>query len=811
MMNSKNIRKSARYAILVLLGIYGLTSGVGVPFLPGVELTMASYVLLGIALLLVVTDLVSQRVKGAVFIVAQSARKFGFWLLVGLLLNSLTVELGLLAIRWAAAPSLGTFESLLQPGFEFLGIFGSLIFALFVVLGLISTVVLVFKLTGWSPVETNPEYIGGIGYKQQLASALILVGIGGVLASQSGSGIILVIALQFLVVPAAVGALAHIAAVAVRIFGRHPWRETVSEILWGVGLVVVIFSLLGGIEGAYLQISNLLFTVESQESIGRYFTLISNSGLWVAAFLLADTLVGALSIHMFNNRKWRFVEVVGADPYILRRLLRNTGLLLTLTFVLVAPSGVVATMIDVDFGALAIGAYGMILAITVSRVVELFFRTRMGVLVSSMVAWIGVGLFAALVLSNLPALVETVSNIPNLAGIAEGALPYALIAANASWWLIGGIAIVGFVKIARSIDIVAGRAGAPTLLAAVGFVGIGWMSWAVADAFSVIGPGFRLAGAIALGATFGGAISLLATLFVGTSGSVAPHFAGWLADSRFRAINIGGFVVVYILVLRSAIFDVFAYAMLIEWIAVALVTTYVARRTWMLGRALGERGNSEAPSAEWVSHSQTIDFVEDPALSKLLGEYSAFVNHDSRTALVTRLSTVMWASGKSYEEILLVVSQMLGVRAMNNAQRFRLIRKYLLLQNVDDSTYQSDTRESALNSIGIALEESANVPGSGSLRSDFDVLEMISKGEQVFIETSDQSQLVATYCVASWSDGADRSSIGKILDPLTRYERPAVPWYRFGPFRRGWDVVAREDRLRTVNQLRNAMAVGGTA
>jgi hypothetical protein len=89
--------------------------------------------------------------------------------------------------------------------------------------------------------------------------------------------------------------------------------------------------------------------------------------------------------------------------------------------------------------------------------------------------------------------------------------------------------------------------------------------------------------------------------------------------------------------------------------------------------------------------------------------------------------------------------------------------------------------------------------------------ELISRGEKVFVETSDQSQLIATYCVAIWQEGADRQSIVKMIEPLAQYDDPSLPWYHIGPLKRRFHETAREIRNRTVQDLRQSAALGGTS
>jgi hypothetical protein len=231
----------------------------------------------------------------------------------------------------------------------------------------------------------------------------------------------------------------------------------------------------------------------------------------------------------------------------------------------------------------------------------------------------------------------------------------------------------------------------------------------------------------------------------------------------------------------------------------------------VLGKDMGQPGNVETPAADWVSHDQTVDFVEEAALSKLMGEYSAFLENDHRSTLVTRLSTVMWESGRPYDDILGVVSQLLGKRSTGDLRDLKSFWRIPFRGSSAASASHQEARRGAFKSIGEVLETPFERSGAGSIRTADHLKNLITECEQTFVDTSDQSQLVTTCCVTIWSDGADRAFIARVLEPLARYTEPLAPWYRIGPLKRSWDAATRENRIRTVENLRQAMAVGGLA
>ncbi|HBO89969.1 MAG TPA: hypothetical protein DD460_04405 [Acidobacteria bacterium] len=793
----------------ILLGLFGFVwmfavsyedFGWAVPFAP-------EYVLIAISVFLLVMDLVKRKTAGKIHIAMTGIRTFGKWSLVGFFFNTITVVLGLLANGWTASGTINPIQSAFLSVFELFGLHGAKIFFLFLLIGVIAGLRDALRLAGWSLVNADPNYITARSYKRQMFSALLLIGMAAVLwVSVMLAGPVMDLTeigviLESLAVAISIGAATHVGSIVVRIFGRPPWRETASDVIWGLGLVIVAFIVGNEIGTAY--------SGGVETTVGRYVVMLGQMSMWIGVFFTVDMVVGAFSIHMFNTRQGWFISSFGSDPLVFRQLLRNSGKMFFLAFVLVHNGGLVSTMIDINFGALAYGAYALIISILVARVIELLAVSRTGLLVSGTIVWLGVGLFAAITLVNLPAVIEVLGTIPNLANFADSALPYALSISASSWWLVAGIAIVGFGKTARTFDIVSGRPGVPTLMAAVGFVVVGWAVWAVTDAFTVLGPGFKIAGAVVLGVTFGGAFSLLATFFTEGTPWMVSNPAGWIANSRFRAMNIGGIAAAYLLVVRSVMFDVFVYATLVEWIAIGFISVYITRRIWTFGRELGEPGNSAVPSEDWVSHDQSIDFIDDVVLSKLIREYRNFIERDQRTDLITRLSTVMWESGRSYDDIVKVVSQMFTSRPSQVSWQDRFKRRLSLSQTVDNlSTYQK-LREDALQSVRSVLESSSGTLASHSRPSEDMLRELIAEAEKIFVDRSDQSQLVATYCVAIWSKGTDRHSITEILTTLAQYDDPSASWYHVGPLKHRWDAATREIRTRTVKDLRQTVAFGG--
>ena len=198
-------------------------------------------------------------------------------------------------------------------------------------------------------------------------------------------------------------------------------------------------------------------------------------------------------------------------------------------------------------------------------------------------------------------------------------------------------------------------------------------------------------------------------------------------------MNIGGIAAAYLLVVRSVMFDVFVYATLVEWIAIGFISVYITRRIWTFGRELGEPGNSAAPPVDWVSHDQSIDFIDDVVLSKLIREYRNFIERDQRTDLITRLSTVMWESGRSYDDIVKVVSQMFANRFSQGSWRHRFMGRLSLTQTADDLSDYQQFREDALRSVEAVLELSPDGSAAHSLPTEDALRKLILEAETVFV------------------------------------------------------------------------------
>ena len=791
----------------VLLGIFAL---VGVVLAETTEVpyfdagpVRPEYVLITLSVFLLVMDLAKRQLKGRIHTVLSGIQTLGKWTLTGLFFNSLTVVFGLLAQSWARSQSINPIQSVFLPAFELLGLHGSKIFFLLLIIGVVIVIRDTLRVTDWSLIKDDQKYISARSYKTQMLWVLVLVGASisfwGLFTALS-SVIVLTTMLWPLVISISIGALLHIASIVIRIFSRHSSKETSSDALWGLAFVIMALFGFSGVELAYSE--------GTSTAASQYVLMMVNMIKWLGVFFIFDTLIGAFSLQMYNTQQGWFVSGLGNETLLLRKLFRNSGKMFFLAYVLVQGGGPVSIMIDINFGTLAYAAYGLITAILVARVIELFYVSRNGLLLSGGIIWGGIGLFTAMMLVNLPAVIQVLGTIPNIANFSDSALPYALSISAASWWLVSGIAIVGFGKTARTLDIVSGRPGLPTMMAAIGFVLIGWSMWAVADAFTTLNPSFRIVGAVVLGITFGGALSLLATFFIEGTPSLISHPVNWLSSSRFRAMNIGGIVAAYLLVGRSVMFDVLAYAPLVEWIAVAFISIYITRRAWTLGRELGAPGNSTVPPADWVSHDQSIDFIEDDVSSRLINLNIDFIERGQRTALITRLTTVMLESGRSYEDIVKVVSQIFLDRPSKVSRRTRFTQRFSLRRDNDEISAYKQIRMEAFKVIGAVLESEPDRSVVNSFPSENELTKLITAGEKIFVESSDQTQLITTYCVAIWNQGIDRQSISNTLNTLAQYDDLAPPWYQIGPLERRWNNVAREIRARTVQDLRQTVPLG---
>jgi hypothetical protein len=806
------LRQKIGYVSVIVVGIMSLPVISGSLLIVSVDHSLSSQVLIGLGLFLFVTKLIVSRSDSRLIqITTTGVGVFGKWVITGFLINTLTVVMGLLAIRWGGLQALNLFQSALRPLFEVMGVYGPVVLALFAAIGLLRTVRVVMSAGGWSLVRRATDSVSGVGYKRQFITSLIFAGVALVLTLLASTNLLLPAVFQYLVIPAAVASVCHFLATLAWLFIRPPWRESLAEMLWGAGLAVFVYVGLSGLSTAYLAVADLTIPVESRESLGEYVNMLAALGIWVSSFIVIDSILGVASMHLYNsNRQW-FVDSVGVNPSILRSLWRSGALMILLTFVLVDRSGLLAIMVDIDFGGLAIAAYGMIGAVILGRMIELFVRSKLGVLISSAVTWVGIGIFAGHLLTSAPAIVQTLSSMPNLANFADGALPYANAVSEASWWLLVAVATVGVVRTARSIDVITGTAGVPTLLAVIGFTIVGWASWAVAGAFSELGTGFRLVGAIVLGATFGGSISLVATFFSAQPSSLMTHFASWLGASRFRAMNIGGFASAYVLIIRAALFDSLEFALLIEWIAIAVLSTYTARRIAFFGREICAPGDQAAPPQAWSRHDQSIDFVEETDLMKLTGDWAAFVDGELRPVLLSRVSAAMWESGRSFDDILKIATILYSRRQLENDSTgvFGLWR-YLPLRRSGGSKQGNEKRETLLAQVIAVMGETDPSSISDAQVDLIGVAKLVSDGESLFVEESDQSLLVAASSVAAWGNGVDQSTIVRLLEPVANYSPVDRAWYRIGPLKKKWNNMIREERRHTADQLRLAFEVGGT-
>ena len=802
------MRKAFLAAVVVFAGLIVLPILARTVLLTGIDFSMSINVLYAIAGVIVIFDIGGLLAPVKWKPVTESLRTIGMWALSGLFLNTLTVAVGLLALMWDGVDSLPLLQSMLQPVFEFAGVVGPVFFIGFVIIGLVKGT---RGLVAWIDrmvFDDADGFFRGADYKKLLMVGVLAFGMAVIAGRRSLVGDDVVNALSYLVIPVGAVGVLHITGALVKIFGRDPWKEAAAELMRGVGLAVLAYVALTGISAPVDVITARGWGSDVAETLAVYSRMVSGLGIWVAAYIGSSTLLQAFSMYVTREDLPWFYERLGDEPGILGRFLAGGAVMMALVFVLFDSSGLLATSSKVNLGSLALPAYGMICAVILSRYIELLWLNGKGVALAGFVEWVGIGQFVAILLTNLPSVIETLGYFPVIGGLASGMLPIANAVSDAAWWFVAAFAIAGLTRVAGRLEVMQSRAGLATLVSAISFVAFGWVGWAVADAFATFGPGYSLLGAILLGTTAGASLSLLARYVSEYPNLLVATLARWLSESRFRAMNMGGFLAAYLLMLRPTVVDAFVYAGLLEWVIVALLALYISRRTWSVSQDLSAPEALALAPENWTHHRQKIDEVPEAEINQVFQLQDMFIDDGEVATLAMRCSVALWDHGASIEEIAVAIDPLLSTDTTAEHGFMRVLTSVLPGSAARREEIEQERRRRVLSELSVLIEEmAASISRSRRSRAaSIDIDEVIQEPAAQFIQDTNLAGLFAASIALMWSSGAKRSFVSNIVGPLAAYRDADLPWYAVGPLRKRNLRASREKRSLYMSGLHHALA-----
>jgi len=797
-----DVRTIAFALLIAAFASRGLPTLGNTALLSGGDFSMSTRLLYVIAVTLVVFDVGLVRLNSRWRRHAGNLRTAGMWVLVGLFLNTLMVVAGILAILWTRFDTLPLLQSMLSPFFEFAGIAGPAVFAVFTMIGLFRGLrSYVPRILLDAPPENDYLY-RGTDYRKILLVGLLFVVVPLVMSRLSLPGTDIQLALNYIVLPAVFAGVLHIAAVATKLFGRDPWKEPATELMRGGSLAVVVYAVLSGLDAPIALIAEQSWASSAVQPLYDFSTIMVGLSIWIAMYIALATSVRAFSMYAARDEMPWFYDRLGDEPGIMNRYLWNGAIMVVSAFVLLDSSGPIAAGSSVDLSALAMPAYGMIGAVISSRFILLFWPSQKGVALAGAIEWIGIGQFVAFLLHDLPAAVLTLEFVPGLGSLVPDILPFTEAVSDASWWFVAAFGITALTKIAGNLEPAQNRAGFATLVSAMSFVAFGWVGWSIADAFAVFGPGYHLLGAVFLGATAGAAFGLVARYSAEHPHPIIATPSRWLSESRFRAMNMGGFLAAYLLVLRPTIVDAFVFSILIEWVIIALLAVYVSRRTWTAARDQSAPETHARSPENWTQHRQEIEVMPEEQVSVVLRLQERFVNTGETTTLAMRCALGLWDQGMSVDDIAVAIRPLLLSTNKEPGWLSRTIASVVPRPKAMREQAVREDRQQVLAVLTDRLEESVDARTRRSRSGSSDVNQLFGEISEEFIAGTDPARLFAVSAVLLWIQGVGRNAVSTIVRPLAMYREPGMPWYAVGPLQKRKRETFSQERSRHVSSLR---------
>jgi len=184
--------------------------------------------------------------------------------------------------------------------------------------------------------------------------------------------------------------------------------------------------------------------------------------------------------------------------------------------------------------------------------------------------------------------------------------------------------------------------------AAGGQVIIGCGLWQSLAAFSPSWSPANNIGLIFFAALLASAISNLGSYGENSSNPVLADASKWLKDGPAGKFFLGGMVAAYLIFIRPAIFSVFPYSYLIEW----LIFCFLSWRIFSGVRgSLQKRYSIPLKDSTWQKHIQKVNNLMDEDFTKLVILQKDYVDTGFRRDLLEYLKQILLKNGMPDDEI----------------------------------------------------------------------------------------------------------------------------------------------------------------
>ena len=188
------------------------------------------------------------------------------------------------------------------------------------------------------------------------------------------------------------------------------------------------------------------------------------------------------------------------------------------------------------------------------------------------------------------------------------------------------------------------------MLAAVGYVVVGCLTWFIASGLSEFGHGFPFVGAIAAAGMFSLALARLASCIASSPDPTVAYVAGWLSASRVRAFTLGAAAAFYMLLLRPVVYQLVDLAALYEYVAfLALLLAGLLSVVNRL-RVVAARPATAGPGwADWRHHLEAAEDRADPRAALTDSMRRRYLDLGDWRPLWVYLVALLYRSGTSLD------------------------------------------------------------------------------------------------------------------------------------------------------------------
>jgi hypothetical protein len=183
---------------------------------------------------------------------------------------------------------------------------------------------------------------------------------------------------------------------------------------------------------------------------------------------------------------------------------------------------------------------------------------------------------------------------------------------------------------------------------AVGVILMGCGVWQCLNCFSPSWPPAGGIGLIFLIAAVFMAFSDLGNYGQDVSNQILSDFSKWLKEGPTGKFFLGGFIAAYLIFVRPAIFSIFPYAFLVEWLVFCLISWRIFDS---VKNFLRKRYSQPLKESGWQKHVQKVNDLTDEDFIKLAVLQKDYVETGTRRDLLEYLKQILVKNGLNEKEI----------------------------------------------------------------------------------------------------------------------------------------------------------------